>query len=65
MAVFIAWLCLFCQGWTLLKVNCIIPEDDRFKFGVDPCAHNGDPLDQKTADRQTDHQTDGFSALCS
>ena len=32
-------------------------EDKRYKFGVDPCTHSGDPLDQKVlTDRQTTKQ---------
>ena len=45
-----------------------MPEDIAItssKSDVDPCSHGRDPDGQKSADRQTDRRTDGFSTLYS
>ena len=56
-------LSLYSMPMPVLKVNLIILEDRHLtssKYDVNPCAHGGDPLDQKM---WTDRQTDSFLAL--
>ena len=60
MSVPIAW------RFKAFKIYFIISEDRCFflcKFDVDPCTIGGDPLDQKSVDRQTDRQIDGEMAF--